>query len=363
MLRPLVGTNSRSDVPVFVQGTLGILTGNDARCFHSSVEGLRPHIRRDNSYRFDENNVRVGQYRPFFKQRLYFDRTVIHRIRKFAEIYPTPETENLGIYLTGAGSPVPFTTLLTNSIADIGLTSGNGASPYLPRYRYQNPDIESLADFHKGGIERVSNINPAALTEFRQHYNDETISEDDLFYYSYGVLHSQQWRDTFANDLAKEAARIPMAGSAEDFHAFVDAGRELANLHVDYENVEFYPLEEIQAGNWNPKAPDAYRVEKMKYAGKRPNLDTSTIHYNAGINLTGIPDEAHEYKLGTRSAIDWLIDRYQVRTHKKSGIVNDPNDWADEMGEPRYILDLIKRVTTVSVRTVEIVRGLPELPI
>ena len=132
---------------------------------------------------------------------------------------------------------------------------------------------------------------------------------------------------------------------------------------VYYEDVEFYPLEEIQAPNWNPKSPDAYRVEKMKYAGKRPNLDTSTIHYNAGITLTGIPAVAHEYKLGTRSALDWLIDRYQVRTHSKSGIVNDPNDWAEEAGDPRYILDLIKRVTTVSVRTVEIVNGLPELPI
>lgn len=101
----------------------------------------------------------------------------------------------------------------------------------------------------------------------------------------------------------------------------------------------------------------------MRYAGKRPNLDTSTINYNAGITLAGIPAAAHDYKLGTRSALDWLIDRYQIRTHKKSDIVNDPNDWADEVGEPRYILDLIKRVTTVSLRTVEIVNGLPELPI
>ena len=210
---------------------------------------------------------------------------------------------------------------------------------------------------------RVSNINPVAFTEFREHYGDSAISEDDLFYYTYGVLHSQQWRDTFANDLAKSAARIPMAASLDDFNTFADAGRELADLHVNYETVEPYRLEELRSSNWNPSAPDAYRVEKMKYGGKRPTLDRSTIHYNAGITLKGIPATAHEYTLGTRSALDWLIDRYQVRTHKKSGIINDPNDWADEVGDPRYVLDLIKRVTTVSVRTVDIVRGLPELPI
>ncbi len=217
--------------------------------------------------------------------------------------------------------------------------------------------------FDNSQLQRVSNINPAALAEFRGHYGDGDISEDDLFYYTYGILHSQQYRDTFANDLAKSAARIPMAASLVDFRAFVAAGRELADLHVNYETVEPYPLDEIHGPNWNADAPEAYRVEKLKYGGKRPNLDTSVIIYNAGITLTGIPAGAHDYKLGTRSALDWLIDRYRVTTHKKSGIVNDPNDWADEVGEPRYILDLIKRVTRVSLRTVEIVRGLPELPI
>ena len=217
--------------------------------------------------------------------------------------------------------------------------------------------------FDNSQRQRVSNINPAALAEFRAHYKDSAISEDDLFYFTYGVLHSGQWRETFANDLAKSAARIPMAATLDDFRAFAAAGRELADLHVNYESVEPYQLKEIHASNWNPDAPEAFRVEKMKYAGKRPNLDMSTIIYNAGITLTGIPAAAHDYKLGTRSALDWLIDRYQIRTHKKSGIVNDPNDWAHEVGDPRYILDLVKRVTTVSLRTVDIVNSLPQLPI
>ncbi len=193
------------------------------------------------------------------------------------------------------------------------------------------------------------------------HYSDDSITDDDLFYYTYGVLHSEQYRQTFADDLAKSAARIPMAASLDDFHAFVEAGRELAELHVGYESVEPYPLEEIHPLGWNRDAPDAYRVEKMAYAGRRPNLDTTCITYNAGTTLAGIPPQAHEYQLGSRSALDWLIDRYQVRTHNASGITNDPNDWAIEHGEPRYILDLVKRITTVSVRTVDIVRNLPEL--
>ena len=248
---------------------------------------------------------------------------------------------------------------MTNAITDGGLTSGNGASPYLARWRY-------LINRNNGGIfeyERVSNINPQAVAEFQAHYQDQGITEDDLFYYTYGVLHSPQYRQTFADDLSKTAARIPMAATAADFRAFTEAGRELAQLHVNYETVEPYPLEEIHAPEFDTDAPNAYRVEKMTYAGKRPNLDQSRIVYNSQITLEGIPAEAQQYRLGSRSALDWLIDRYQVRTDKKSGITNDPNDWGLEHDNPRYILDLIKRITTVSVRTVEIVENLPSLPI
>ena len=212
-------------------------------------------------------------------------------------------------------------------------------------------------------LKRVSNINRAAVHEFREHYSNARISADDLFYYTYGVLHSQQWRETFAADLAKSPARIPIASSLVDFRAFAKFGRELAKLHVNYESVDPYPLDEIPTDGWNANAQNAYRVEKMRYAGNARNPDRSRILYNAGVTIAGIPDKAQEYQLGSRSALDWLIDRYQVRTHKASGITNDPNDWCNEVGDPRYIIDLIKRVTTVSVRTVDIMNGLPELPI
>ena len=346
-------TNPTGNKSERTQEARNFVTDDDTR-FHW-IRKQYNHAAEGRRYKFYAGSIRIALYRPFFKQRLYFDHNLVEAVRKFPEIYPGPDTENFGISITGLGSIAPFYTLMTDMIADSGFTS---PSKYFPRYRY-----EKFIEFGTEKIERVSNINPKALAEFRQHYRDNDISENDLFYYTYGVLHSQQWRETFANDLAKSAARIPMASSLADFRAFVDAGWELSKLHVNYESVKPYPLDEVHSASWQPNAPNAYRVEKMKYAGKGRKRDKSTIVYNAHITLRDIPEQAHDYVLGTRSALDWLIDRYQIRTHKKSGIVNDPNDWAAEVGEPRYILDLIKRVTTVSLETVALVRALPELPI
>ena len=332
---------------------------HDPRKFHWNVETYRD-LSNGVQYEASKAGFRMGSYRPFFKQELYFDHRLNSRIGRFREIYPDRSRENLCICLTGLGISAPFHALMTEVIPDDGLT---GHTVCLPRYRYvpaqaltQPPDADDPE------LERISNINPAAVAEFREHYGDDGITDDDLFYYTYGMLHCQQWRAAFADDLAKAPARIPMAPTLDDFRAFVAAGRELADLHVNYESVEPYPLEEIPAPGWDADAPNAYRVEKMSYSGRRPYLDPTCVIYNAGITLAGIPAHAHEYRLGSRSALDWLVDRYQVRTDKKSGIVNDPNDWCAEQSNPRYILDLIKRVTTVSVKTVEIVRELPFLP-
>ena len=333
---------------------------NDPRQFHWDAKNYRD-LANGEYYSLNENGSRVSVYRPFFKQHLYFDRRLNNSIRDFPEIYPTPDADNLGIYITGPGSSVPFSLLMTNAIADSGLTSGNGSSPYIPRYHFTLRDSSHHLDKRDSYLERISNINPEAVAEFRTLYGDSQITEDDLFYYVYAVLHSPSYRKMFANDLAKSHVRIPVVASRADFGAFVEAGIDLADLHVNYENVEPYPLEEICSPLWNPSAQDAFLVTKMRYAGPVRNPDKSRIVYNAHITLVGIPSEAHRYTLGSRSALDWLIERYQVRTHKKSGIVNDPNDWATEVGDSRYIIELVKRVTTVSVRTVEIVEGLPEL--
>ena len=330
--------------------------GATPRDFHWNVETIRD-LTNGKEYSKNEVNFTVGTYRPFFRQQLYFDSQLISRPGKFSTIYPSPDTKNIGIAATASGANVPFHVLMTDSTPDTHL---NADTVYFSRWRYVQRD-NALATPDE--LERVSNINLTALVQFREEYSSQGITEDDLFYYTYGVLHSQQYRDTFSNDLSKVPARIPMAASLQDFRTYVDAGRELGNLHVNYESVEPYPLDEIHAEGWNPDASNAYRVEKMTYPGQRANQDKTRIIYNAGITLAGIPERAHEYRLGSRSALDWLIDRYQVSTHKASGIVNDPNDWATEHDQPRYILDLIKRVTTVSLRTMDIVNKLPELPI
>ena len=329
---------------------------DDPGQFHWNVESFRDLSNRV-QYEITGTGFRVGSYRPFFKQELYFDHQLNSRIGRFLEIYPTRSQDNLCICLTGTGINAPLYALMTDVIPDDGLA---GHTVCLPRYRYipaqaltQPPDSDKLE------FERISNINPSAVAAFRGHYEDDSITDDDLFYCIYGMLHCQQWREAFADDLAKAPSRIPMAATVSDFRAFAEAGQRLADLHVNYETVEPYTLEEIHAPGWNADAPGAYRVEKMAYPGRRPNLDPTRIIYNAGITLAGIPEYAHEYRLGSRSALDWLLDRYQVTAHKPSGIVNDPNDWATEHDQPRYILDLVKRVTTVSVRTVEIVRNLP----
>ena len=334
-------------------------TIDSPRDFHWCRENYRD-LTNGTHYEVSKADYTTGTYRPFFKQYLCFNRKLNSEIRRLPEIYPNPTAGNLGICITGPASNSPFFTLMTNDIPESCLTAVN--SVYLSRWRYVPATALTLPpDPDNPEQERVSNINPAALAQFREHYGTSDISEDDLFYYAYGVMHSRQWRERFADDLAKSAARIPMAATAADFRAFADAGRELTDLHVNYESVEPYALLESHGPGWNPGAPGAYHVEKLAYAGPARNPDRSAIVCNSHITLSGIPQQAHEYRLGSRSALDWLLDRYQVKTDGKSGITNDPNDWATEHGQPRYIIDLVKRVTAVSVRTVEIVNGLPYL--
>jgi predicted helicase len=177
-------------------------------------------------------------------------------------------------------------------------------------------------------------------------------------------LHSPDYRSRFAADLKKTLPRIPQVTSADDFRAFATAGAELAAIHLNYEKIRPYPLRisgEPPADMVGDQLYDYYRVEKMRFGGKASARDRSTVIYNSRITVSGIPDEAHDYLLGFRSGIEWIIERYQIKTDKASGIVNDPNDWSREVGDPRYILDLLACVVTVSVETVRIVSSLPPL--
>ncbi len=169
----------------------------------------------------------------------------------------------------------------------------------------------------------------------------------------YGILHNPDYRTTFANDLKKMLPRIPLVEKPKDFWSFSKAGRDLAELHLNYESVDPYPDVTVTGAE-----SEFYTVEKMRFPKKG---EQNSIIYNSHITISNIPDKAYEYVVNGKSAIAWIMERYQVKTDKKSGIKNDPNDWAEEVNNPRYILDLLLSIINVSVQTLDIVNGLPKL--
>lgn len=252
-------------------------------------------------------------------------------------IFPTlqSESENSAICVSGIGHRAPFTALLTNVIPDRALNVVDGIHAF-PLYTY-----------NEDGTNRRDNITDWALKQFQSHYNDPTITKLDIFHYVYGVLHSPEYRAKYAANLKRDLPRIPFV-PAPDFRTYVRAGADLATLHRDYESAPEYPLQRLE----NRDVPFAWRVEAMKLSPER-----TALRYNASLTLSGIPPEVYDYKLGNRSALDWVIDQYRVSTDARSGIRTDPNNPDD----PQYILRLIGQVVYVSQQTVNIVRSLPPL--
>ncbi|MGV3733052.1 MAG: DEAD/DEAH box helicase [Microcella sp.] len=303
---------------------------------------------------FDGTCLVPSMYRPFTRAHLYFDRSYNEMVYRMPSVYPGPGMPNFGIAVSGTGSLGDFSALMTDSVISLDLLS---KTQYFPRYTYQERssegDLLSGLDDDKSSHLRIDNITDEVLRDFQLSFGED-LTKDDLFYYVYGVLHSPQYRERYAADLKKMLPRIP---KVREFRTFSDAGRTLSELHLGYESVKPFDLD-VRMGTGSD-----LRVEKMRYAKRGQEVDRSTVIYNSNILVSGIPDEAHEYRLGSRSAIDWIIERYQVKMDKASGIVNDPNDWADEQGNPRYILDLLARIVTVSVETVKIVKSLPPLEV
>lgn len=328
--------------------------------------GTLNDLARGYTYEFMDTAIRRGLYRPFCSQHLYFDRSLNDMVYQIPRLFPTPGHENYGLYLTGVGSHYDFTLIASDAIPDLHLLD---TGQFFPRYTYEPLEDVSPGELDLGlegergdvvgGYRRIDNVSDDALARYREAFG-EGVTKDDIFASVYALLHSPQYREAFAADLKRQLPRIPLPGSAEDFRAFAEAGRKLLDLHINYESVEPYPLvEEHSTGDETD--PNFYRVTKLRYGGNARSKDLSTIVYNANVTLRGIPERAHEYMLGARSGLDWIIDRYQVKTDKASGIVNDPNDWTAEHEDPRYIVDLIKRVTRVSVETMGIVEALPTL--
>ncbi|RBY83210.1 type ISP restriction/modification enzyme [Blastococcus sp. TF02A-26] len=335
---------------------------------------LLADLDRRRERRFEEDRVVTSVYRPFTKQAVYFSRALNDMVYRLYELFPAPQASNLGIYQVGAGSDVPFSVLSLDCLPNLHVTGAGSGGKFFARWRYEKVDESGMFDVHQGevvdGYRRIDNITDEALAAFSAAYPDESLSKDDIFNYVYGLLHSPEYRETYAADLKKMLPRIPFA---MDFRAFVDAGKQLAELHLGYETVEPYPLEGLDVPGPGGEADYAFfAVRDKKMAVGKPTAeqkaaglrhDRSVIHYNDRITLRGIPEEAYRYMLGSRSAIEWIIDRYWVKTDKASGIVNDPNDWSREVGDPRYIVDLLARVVTVSLETIRVVDSLPPLDV
>ena len=317
---------------------------------------------------FDENNFRIATYRPYQKQWLYFGGGLTHRVAQIPQIFPTKESNNLVISMTGLGTSKDFSCIITDTSPDVQL-SANGQCFSLYLYEenaIKSNDIDLFNQVENitadGRYIRKDAISDIGLKYFQDAYPTETFSKEDIFYYVYGLLHSEDYRTRYADNLTKELPRIPCVKKSDDFWAFSKAGRDLAHWHLNYETVEPYKAKLDLGGKSLKQLEDKdFYVTKMKFP-KKDQKDT--VIYNNAITIREIPLEAYDYVVNGKSALEWVMERQGVSTHKDSGIVNDANDWAIEtMGDAKYPLNLFLRVITVSLETMKIVNALPKLDI
>ncbi|HLP85468.1 MAG TPA: type ISP restriction/modification enzyme [Phycisphaerales bacterium] len=329
--------------------------------------GLKADIQRGKPLQFVAGRIVPTVYRPYSKQFLYFDDRLNEYPALTPRLFPEGRLPNLAICVDSRGSTKVFSALMVNTLPDYECISKGQC---FPLYAYAPADEAAELNFGEAetidGYRRRDAITDAALKTFRAAYGPK-VTKETIFYYVYGVLHSPEYRTRFASNLKKELPRIPLTKETADFQRFSKAGRDLAHWHLNYETIDPYPLDEhSDALALDPEK--LYTVTKMTYA--RPNAeqkaagqkwDKTTIKYNAHITLSGIPAEALGYVVNGKPALEWVMEQYQLYTDPVSGIKNDPNDWSREHKQPRYIIDLVKRVVRVSVETVKIVKSLPAL--
>lgn len=401
---PIISDNRSDKTTWFSKKSNGLATSRDAWCYNSSCAELENNIMRSiqffneqssyvkdkmskeanvdvstlinwdtqkfswdrqqrkdvaigKQYSYEKTSIRIGLYRPFFKQYVYFNRTLNNCVYQLYSLFPENTSINQVIIMTGAGAGKDFSVLMSDCLPNYHTIDTDQCFP-LYWYEESNNDEADLFSQPSDTIhyDRRDGVSDYILSEARKQYGTK-VKKDDIFYYVYGILHSPAYKKEFASDLKKSLPRIPLVDNPDDFWAFSKAGRTLADLHINYETVEPYSGVEIEGS-----LSSGYRVDKMRFGkidSKTP--DKSVIVYNSGITVKKIPIEAYDYIVNGKSAVEWIMERYQVTTDPKSGIVNDPNMWAAEHNDDKYIFDLLLRIINVSVRTMEIVRGLPKM--
>jgi predicted helicase len=299
---------------------------------------LKRDLRHERRLPLDAASLRTALYRPFTRMWLYRSDLVVDELGTSRGYFPAimTERENQAICLTIPGSEKPFLALTTNAFPDLHLVGAGAGTGCFPLYTYD-----------EDGSNRRENVTDWALGQFRAKYGEE-VTKRDIFDYVYGLLHHPAYRERYAENLKRELPRIPLLPTRAEYEATREAGAQLAALHLGYETVREYPL----TWRFTPGMAQDWRVKKMKLTAEK-----SAVVYNEWLTLEGVPAEAFEYRLGNRSALEWVIDQYQVSTDGRSGIVSDPNRSGSEE-ERQYVARLVGRVVTVSVETARLVRGL-----
>lgn len=399
-----VPLNAEEETAIFSMRSLGLGTNRDVWCYNFSFDQLEKNIQtsidfynseverfkeakpKDNSieiahfinydktkfswsyqqikdlekiqkYSFDKASIYTSTYRPFILEHVYFNRTLNNRVYRQPLIFPTSSHKNVVINVTGIGVTKDFSCLILKTMPDIQVFA-NGQC--FPLYYYEKADsgkqgnLLEIGQTTEAGYVRKEAVTDAGLELFRSHYEDDSISKEDVFYYVYGILHSPKYREDYAADLKKMLPRVPLA---PDFWAFSKAGRELAHWHLDYESVEPWPVEEERQPQGDKDDFAYYHVEKMRFPKKG---EKGSIIFNPFITFKNIPLEAYDYVVNGKSALEWIMERYAITVDKDSGIRNDPNDWCREHDDPRYIYDLVRRIIRVSMETNKIVAALPD---
>lgn len=342
--------------------------------------GLKKACAKGHLINLESSRMKLACYRPFTKQFVCDEQALVQRRYQLPSMFPTPEHRNIGYVLTGSASHYDFGLIATDLLPNLHtLDTGQ----FFPRFTWEKIEApEGQLDLSQGSVDKPGEVSKYGeigevvagyrrvdnvTDEIKKLYRDALgadISGDDIFHFVYGKLHDPEYREKYAADLKKMLPHIETPATRDEFDKFAVAGEKLMALHVGYEDVEPYPVSVELAAGADPEDRETWRVLKMKWkkvrdpaTGKLVN-DYSRIEYNKKVTIANLPVDAEEYMLGSRSALAWIIDRYQVKKDKASGIVNDPNDWADEVGNPRYIVDLIAKVARVAVETNDIVKGL-----
>ena len=328
----------------------------------SWTRGLRKTFEKGTVLSHHPETVQIGMYRPFSKSYVYTDKLLVEYPATKERFFPTPHHKNLVICVSGVGGSKDFSTLIADTLPDVQLIF-NGQ--YFPLYWYDEkkgePEVSLFGTANEERWTQRDGITDWCLQEVRSRFaGAQSLTKEDIFYYVYGLLHSPDYRERFADDLRKALPRIPIVERAEEFIAFSKAGRRLAQLHLHYEDYA-HKAEGVEVDEVDYTAADEfayYAVEKMRFPKKD---ERHNIIYNGHIAIHNIPAEAYDYVVNGKSAIEWVMERYAVTIHKDSGIKNDPNLWSREQGRPRYILDLLLSIIHVSVETQKIVAELPKL--